>query len=159
MAMQALQAPQPPAPSKADLISFSVLTKYSQRVKGFRIPEAELRQERELAPDGTIGKERDFPGSAMFMKLITGSPKYTAIPLPALFVFANPHSLGSWVDHSTDPTVEAKAKAYSTALAVLTARQEDAVRNSVPNAHVIITMCICPTKRTYCVRFAHSFPD
>jgi non-heme chloroperoxidase len=137
MAMQALQAPQPPAPTKADLTSFGALANYYQRVNGFRTPEAELRQERELDSNGTVGKERDFPGSAMFMKLITGSPKYTAIPVPALFVFANPHSLGTWVDHSTDPVVEAKAKAYSTALAALTARQIDAVYNGVPNAHVI----------------------
>jgi pimeloyl-ACP methyl ester carboxylesterase len=137
MAMQALQAPQPPAPNKADLTGFGALANYYQRVNGFRSPEAELRQERELDSNGTVGKERDFPGGSMFMKLITGSPKYTAIPVPALFVFANPHSLGTWVDHSTDPAVETKAKAYSTELAALTARQENAVQNGVPNAHVI----------------------
>ena len=137
MAMQALQAPQPPAPNKADLTSFGALATYYQRVNGFRTPEAELRQERELDSNGTVGKERDFPGAGMFMKLITDSPKFTAIPVPALFVFANPHSLGTWVDQSTDPAVEAKAKAYSTALSALTARQEDAVQNGVPHAHVI----------------------
>ena len=137
VAMQVLQAPQPPAPNKADLTSFGALATYYQRVNGFRTPEAELRQERELDSNGTVGKERDFPGGAMFMKLITGSPKYTAIPVPALFVFANPHGLGKWVDHSSDPAVEAKAKAYSTALAALTARQEEAVQNWVPNVHVI----------------------
>jgi len=42
------------------------------------------------------------------------------------------------VDHSTDPAVETKAKAHSTALTTLTARQEDAVQNGVPNGHVII---------------------
>jgi pimeloyl-ACP methyl ester carboxylesterase len=137
MAMQALQAPQPPAPNTEDLSSFAALTKYYQRVNGFRIPEAELRQERKLNSDGAVGKERDFPGGVMFMKLITSSPKYARIPVAALFVFANPHSLGAWVALSTDPAVRAKAKAYVAALAPLTAKQEAAVENGVRNAHVI----------------------
>src|SRR5436190_20117058 len=39
--MQRLRAPGPPSPGKADLVSFSALTKYHERVNGFRMPEAE----------------------------------------------------------------------------------------------------------------------
>src|SRR5713101_7431237 len=40
MEMQRLRAPGPPSPDKADLASFSALTKYHERINGFRMPEA-----------------------------------------------------------------------------------------------------------------------
>jgi hypothetical protein len=68
------------------------------------MPEAEFRQQRISTPGGGVGKQRDFPGGALFMPLLTGTRKYTDIPVPALIIFANPHGLGAWVDGSTDPT-------------------------------------------------------
>jgi pimeloyl-ACP methyl ester carboxylesterase len=137
MEMQRLRAPGPPSPGKADLASFSALTKYHERVNGFRMPEGEFRQQRISTPDGGVGKQRDFPGGALFMPLLTGMRKYTDIPVPALIIFANPHGLGTWVDGSTDPTVRTAAKSYVSALAALTEKQEKAVENGVPTAHVI----------------------
>jgi hypothetical protein len=49
--------------------------------------------------------------------------------VPALLTFGNPHSLGIWVDDNIDPSVRAAAKAYSSSLAILTERQEKAVKN------------------------------
>lgn len=135
--IQALHAPQPPAPGKSDLASFSALVKFEERVNGFRFPEAELRQQRETNPDGTVGAERQFPGESMFTKLLTGSTKYTVIPVPALFIFANPHSLGAWVEHSSDPSVRSAARIYSTGLETLTETQENAVKNALPRARVV----------------------
>jgi hypothetical protein len=106
-------------------------------VNGFRFPEAELRQEREANPDGTVGEDRQFPGGEMVMNLIKNSPKYAAIPVPALFVFANAHSLSAWVGQNSDPNVQSAARTYSTALMAITKKQEDAVRNSLPAARVI----------------------
>jgi len=137
MEMQKLQGPQPPALSQKDLVSFSALQQYYERVNGFRFPEAELRAQRESAPDGGVGKQRNLPGTALFMPLMTGAKKYTAIPAPALIIFANPHSQGIWVDENADPSVQAAAKAYSTALESLTERQKKSVENGVPTAHVI----------------------
>jgi non-heme chloroperoxidase len=137
MEMQRLQAPQPPPPGRVDLASFSALTKYYERVNGFRFPEAELRQQRESTPDGGVGKERDFPGGALFMPLLMGTRKYIDIPVPALVIFGNPHGLGTWVDGNTDATVRTAAKSYSSALAALTQKQKKAVENGVPTAHVI----------------------
>jgi non-heme chloroperoxidase len=137
MEIQKLQGPEPPPPSKTDLAGFSALQKYYERVNGFRFPEAELRAQRESTPDGGVGKQRDPPGTALFMPLMTGTKKYTAIPVPALVIFANPHSQGTWVDENTDPSVQTAAKAYSTALEALTERQEKSVKNGVPTAHVI----------------------
>ena len=71
------------------------------------------------------------------MPLLTGTRKYIDIPVPALIIFANPHGLGSWVDGNTDPTVRAAAKSYSSALDALTERQQKAVENGAPTAHVI----------------------
>jgi non-heme chloroperoxidase len=136
--MQELHGPQPPPPGGADLVSFSALQKYYEHVNGFRFPEAELRQQRESTPDGGVGKQRDSPGNGMLMTMVmVGSKKYTDIPVPALVIFANPHSLGTWIDDNTDSSVRTAAKAYSAALATFTERQEKAVENGVPRAHVI----------------------
>ena len=36
---------------------------------------------------------------------LEGRKKYANIPVPALVIFGIPHSLGKWVDGSTDPKV------------------------------------------------------
>ena len=135
--MMKLEAPQPPPPGAGDLVSFKALERYDDRVNGFEFPEAELREERQTNPDGTVGNVRDPPGGAMLMKLISGGQKYTRISVPSLFIFANPHSLGTWVESSVDASVRAQAKAYSTTLGAMTERQEKSVENGVPAAHVI----------------------
>ena len=137
MEMQQVQAPQPPGPSEAEEASFSALQKYYERMNGFRFPEAELRQERESAPTGGVGKFRDPPGGAMLMSIIKGGKKYRAIPAPALILFANPHGLGTWVDQSTDAKVRNAAKSFSTEMNPLVEKQENAVRNGVPAAHLL----------------------
>jgi non-heme chloroperoxidase len=137
MEIQKLQGPQAPPPSQTDLASFSAFQKYYERINGFRFPEAELRAQRESPSDGGVGKPRNLPGTALFMPLMTGTKKFTAIPAPALVIFANPHSQGIWVDDNNDPSVQAAAKTYSTALEALTEKQEKSVENGAPNAHVI----------------------
>src|SRR3989442_12584684 len=97
MEMQRLKAPPPPPPGRADLASFSALTKYYEHLNGFRFPEAELRQQRESTPDGGVGKERDFPGGALVGPVLMGTRKDTDIPVPALVIFANPDGLGTLV--------------------------------------------------------------
>lgn len=135
--IQQLRGPQPPPPGDDDLASFGALLRYYERVNGFRFPEAELRQQREAAPDGAVGKQRNPPGGAMLMPLIMNPTKYSAIPAPALILFAIPHSQGRWVDDNTDPAVRSAAEAYSAALAPLTEKQEKAVEDGVPTARVI----------------------
>jgi pimeloyl-ACP methyl ester carboxylesterase len=137
MELQRLQPPQSPGPGEADEASFSALVKYHERVTGFRFPEAELRQQRKSTPTGSVGSYRDSPGGAMLMSVISGDKKFTAIPAPALIIFANPHGLGTGVDANTDPKVRTEAKAYSTQLSSLVTKQENAVKNGVPAARVI----------------------
>jgi non-heme chloroperoxidase len=135
--MMNLAAPQPPPPDTADLVNFSGLQKYDKRVNGFQFPEAELREERQAKPDGSVGDWRNPPGGAMLMKLVTGGLKYTKIPVSSLFIFANPHGLGTWVDSSPDASVRSSAKAYTDALAILTEKQEKAVEQGLPTARFI----------------------
>jgi len=135
--MMKLQAPQPPPPSAADLSSFTALHTYDERVNGFARPEAELRIEREARADGSVGDWRNQPGGALLMKLISNGRKFTQIPVPALFIFANPHGLGTSVDSSTEPSVIASAKGYNDALAPLTEKQEEAVQQGLPGARII----------------------
>jgi non-heme chloroperoxidase len=137
MDMQNLHAPQPPPPGESDLVTFSALQKYDLRVNGFSFPEAELRQQRESTPDGRVGNQRNFPGGPMLMALIMGGRKYTDIPVPALFIFANPHSLGTWAENTSDPAIRAEAKSYDAALSALTGKQESSVESGLPAAHVI----------------------
>jgi len=133
--MQSLQAPQPPEPGAADLASFRALYKYFLRVNGFAYPDAELRQTWESTPAGTVTKRRDFPGSE---QLLTGMKKYAKIPAHALAIFADPHGLGDWVDHNTDPTVRQAAQAYTSGLSALVEKQLMAFRNGVPAARVVV---------------------
>jgi pimeloyl-ACP methyl ester carboxylesterase len=129
-----LQPPERPAPSAADLASFRALQKYLERVDGIRYPEGELHQEWESTSDGRVVKQRNFPGGAT---LIKGMKKYTNIPVAVLAIFANPHSIGAWVNHSTDSAVQNAAKDYTIALTALTDRQIKVFRDGVPTARVI----------------------
>ena len=70
--------------------------------------------------------------------LLTGMKKFTEIPVPALAIFANPHSQGAWVDQNPDSGVQKAAQAYSAALAALTERQMKAFREGVPTARVVV---------------------
>jgi len=131
---QSLRGPQPPPPSEADLASFMALRQYFLRVQGFAVPEAELRQQRPVGPDGRVGRPRDFPG---YSTLLAGMKKYFDVRVPALVFFALPHGLGRWVDASTDPKVREQAKAYTAALTPLTSRQAQLIEDGVPTARVV----------------------
>jgi len=159
--MMKLQAPQPPPPTAADLVNFKALQSYEARTDGFEFPEGELRAERQTNPDGTVGDFRDPPGGAMFMKLISGGQKYTRIPVPALFIFANPHSLGAWVDASADASVRSDAKAYYTALRAMTERQMKSVESGVPSARVVTvpngSHFVFLSNETECLRAVQAF--
>ena len=129
-------APKAPPPSESDpgLASFAALQQACLRALGFTYPEGELRQQFTTTPEGRVGKERDFPGDTVMLQVMK---KYANIPVPALVIFAIPHSLAKWVNDSTDPNVREAAKAFSAADLVLTTRQAKAFEDGVPTAHVV----------------------
>src|SRR5262249_32631925 len=129
-----VRPPSTPAPGPADLASFTTLQNYYERMQGVRLPEAELRQEWESMSDERVEKRRSFPGSPTLMM---GTKKYMDIPVPALLIFANPHSLGYWLDDNHDTSVRAAVKTYSAKFEILTRKQEQAIREAVPTAKVI----------------------
>jgi non-heme chloroperoxidase len=159
--MMKLKAPQSPPPGAADLVSFKALQRYKDRMDGFEFPEGELREERQTNPDGTVGDFRNPPGGAMLMKLISGGQRYTKIPVPSLFIFANPHSLGTWVESSADASVRSDAKAYSTTLGAMTERQKKSVETGVPTAHIITipngNHFVFLSNETECLRAVQAF--
>jgi pimeloyl-ACP methyl ester carboxylesterase len=124
---------QPPPPGQSDLASFTALQAWFTRVNGITLPEAELRQGWDATPDGRVGKRRNSP-MAQIMK---GMKKYTAIPVPALVIFAVPHDQGPWIKNHPDATVREAAKARSEEEVVLVEKQAKAFENGVPGAHVV----------------------
>ena len=135
--IQEISGPQPPSPGESDLASFRALQQYYLRVLGFTYPEGELHEQWNSNSDGRVGKHRDFPGDATIMSAVTKYKKYAGIPVPALVIFAIPHSQGKWVDNNADPKVHEAAAAYTAALTPLTESQEKAFEDGVPNARVV----------------------
>jgi len=131
---QGLHGPQPPPPGDADLASVNALRQYLVRVQGVASPEAEIRQQRTIGPDGRVGKQRNFPGYAT---LLSGMKQYVDIRVPALVLVAQPHGLGRWLDSSTDPAVHAQATAFTAALSALTTRQMQIVAALAPTARIV----------------------
>ena len=127
--------PQAPPPSESDpsLASFAAFQQATLHALGFTYPEGELRQQYATTPDGRVGKQRDFPGSA---KMLEGMKKYADIHVPALVIFANPHAQPKWISESTDTKVREAGEAFSSALLALTSRQAKAFEEGVPTAHV-----------------------
>lgn len=126
--------PRPPTPAPDDLASFSALTKWMERMNGFPLPEAELRQIYDSTSDGRVGKRRVPPGAA---GLASGMKKFATIPVPALVIFAVPHGHGPWIKESSDPAVQEAAKTFDTLDTSLTERQAKAIEDAVPTAHVV----------------------
>jgi pimeloyl-ACP methyl ester carboxylesterase len=128
---------QPPAPSASDRASFQSLQKQDARVNGVRMPEAEIRQTWDTDPDGRPTKLRAFPGAAMFMPTLTSGPRYAAIPVPALVIFAIPHRPESWIDKNPDPAVRQAAQTYFEAIDAATEKQAKALESALPGARVV----------------------
>jgi pimeloyl-ACP methyl ester carboxylesterase len=132
-----ISGPQPPTPGESDLASFGALQKWDAGVFGFRTPEAELRQTWDSTSDGRVGKPREFPGSAMFMTIMTDVKRFAGLPVPALAIFAIPHVPEAWIGRSTDPGVREAAATYFTTLDALAEKQAKAFEGGVPAARVI----------------------
>jgi len=132
-----IHGPQYSDPGDSDLASFSALQRWSAQVDGYRIPEAEVRQTWNSTPEGRVGKRRDFPGSQMFMPILTDVKRYTKIPVPALAIYAIPHEPEAWITSSTDPAVREASRAYLTAVDASAEKQATAFERGVPAARVI----------------------
>src|SRR5215469_45025 len=131
------RGPQPPSPSESDLATFSALQKWDSQVYGFHMPESEFRQTWDSTSEGRVTKQRDFPGSQMFMTIMTSSPKYADIPVPVLAIFAIPHVPDAWMTRSTDPAIHNAADTYYANVDRLAEKQAKAFEDGVPGARVV----------------------
>jgi pimeloyl-ACP methyl ester carboxylesterase len=134
---QEIRGSQAPTPGSSHLTSFSALQKWETQVYGFRMPEAEFRQMWDSTSDGRPAKARNFPGSSALMTILTGTKRYTDIPVPALVIFSVPHVHEPWMKTSPAPSVREAAKAYFTRLDALTEKQAKAIEEGVPTARVV----------------------
>jgi pimeloyl-ACP methyl ester carboxylesterase len=128
---------QPPTPGAAHLASFSALQMWEQRQYGFRMPEAEFRQTWDSTADGRPARPRNFPGSSLFMQIMTANRKYGDIPAPALVVFAIPHVPETWITESSEPTVQSAAEVYFAQADSIAEKQAEAFETGVSTARVV----------------------
>ncbi len=126
-----------PQPSDSDLATFASLQQWDANTSGFRKPEAEYRQTRDSDSNGRPRKPRGFPGSQLFMAIMTSTNKFKHIPTPSLVLFAVPHVEARWIDHSTNSAVRDGAKTYYKKLDSLTAWQARTLEAGVPAARVV----------------------
>jgi non-heme chloroperoxidase len=119
-----------PTRTADDLASFAALQAWMLRVRGITMPEAELRQEADARPDGSVGDVRDHAVAAS--AILAGEQKYTVIRPPVLAIFANPRKPGPFAYNT--PAERASAVEWETQgiNGVATAFQ-----NGVPSAHVV----------------------
>jgi len=122
--------PTPPARTAADRKSFVAWRSWQEKVYGSASPEAELRQQHEIAPDGSVGDFRAKP--TIFQAIIRGEQKYTNIRVPVLAIFAIPHDPGLFAKN--DPVALASFEARD---AISTEAQAKALQNGVPSARVV----------------------
>jgi non-heme chloroperoxidase len=127
---------QAPAPSESDLASFGALQKWDAEVYGFRLPESEFHQTWDSTSGGRVTKQRDFPGSQMFMTIMTSSKKYANVPVPALAIFAIPNVPETWMTKNADPAIQNAADTYFARLNLLKEKQAKVFEDGVPGARV-----------------------
>jgi non-heme chloroperoxidase len=128
-----VELPRPPAATDADRASFPALGNWLKSVRGFAVPEAELRQQSTgLRPDGSVGDARDK--STIASAIVAGGQKYTDIRVPVLAIFAIPHDPGPFSTSSSNRAALAAAEAHDTSF---TEAQAKAFETGVPSARVV----------------------
>jgi pimeloyl-ACP methyl ester carboxylesterase len=129
--------PHAPRPNGADLASFAALQKWNAETNGVRTPEAELRHTWEVDNERRPTKARKSPGLETLMAVLSEVTRHTAIPVPALAVFALPHTPETWIAHSSDPAVKNAAVAYFATIDRLTEAQITSLQAGAPAVRIV----------------------
>jgi non-heme chloroperoxidase len=132
-----INGPRAPRPRDTDVASFGSLQKWDAEVYGCQTPESEFRQTWDSDSSDRPRKERDVPGAQPFMAIMTGTSRFTEVPVPVLAIFASPHVPENWIAKSTNPAVGEAARAYYAAIDASTERQARALEAGVPTARVV----------------------
>jgi len=118
-------------PSDADLTNFSTFRAWRTRSQGAEVPEAELRQTLETAPDGHITHPHAHPTISQAIR--AGEKKFTDIHVPILAIYAIPHSFGAAFGKLTEAQ-RSQIEADETATLGVIA---NAFQSGHPSAHVV----------------------
>jgi non-heme chloroperoxidase len=123
-----------PAPTAADHASVAAFQAWSRRVHGFATPEAELRWQRTIVPDGVVGASRPPPPASKALSA-AGAQRFGAVRVPMLAIYASPHGLGPW---ATGPGIDrSRVEAFLRFDTRMTERQARWVERQVPAAKVV----------------------
>src|SRR5262249_19622375 len=127
--------PPPPPPSASDLTSYRALGDWWARVRGFRIPEADMRQGRSTNSDGTPG-ERRTP-AIIAERVMDGIAKFSEIRVPVLALCAMPQITRAYLRNATAANVRAATEAFDRQLNSLIEKQLKAFEEGIPNSRVV----------------------
>ena len=126
--------PGAPQPGPSDLASVDAYRAWSVRTRGYSLPEAEIRATRNLDADGSVGARKAPP--EIGQGILARSERFSTIGVPALAVYASPHTLGPW---SEDPSTDrAVFDAFARFDKATTERQASAFEQGVPGSRVIV---------------------
>jgi len=127
--------PAPPLPSAFDLASYRALEDWFARTRGFRIPEAAMRQGRPPKSDGTPGERRPPAGIAELV--MDGISKFSEIHVPVLALCAIPQVRRAYLRNATAANVRAATEAFDRQLNSLIEKQLKAFEEGIPNSRVV----------------------
>ena len=126
--------PGAPRPGPPDLVSVAAYRAWSLRTHGYSFPESEIRATRDIEADGVVGARTSPP--EIGRAIMASSERFTTIGVPALAVYASPHTLGPWTANSpVDPMVLDAFRRFDQAT---TERQAQAFERGVPRSRVIL---------------------
>ena len=86
----------PASPSGADLASFSAYREWLAKVTEVEFPESDLRATITADATGRPLKAKGDPSTPV--KILNGEQRFDQIPVPALAIYAIPHSFGTFYD-------------------------------------------------------------
>lgn len=125
--------PGAPQPRPEEVNDFAAYRKWSARVHGYALPEAELRRVRTTTSAGGVGASNTPP--FVPQAISAGSQRFREIRVPTLTIFASPHGLGPWTNDYPDH--RSAFDAFARFDEAMTDRQATAFERGVAGARVI----------------------
>lgn len=126
--------PGAPQAGPPHLVSVEAYRAWSLRTLGYSFPEAEIRATRDIGADGAVGARSSPP--EIGRAIMASSARFESIGVPALAIYASPHTLGPWAaESSVDPSVLEAFRRFDQAT---TERQATAFERGVPGSRVIL---------------------
>lgn len=126
------QPPLPPVAGPADRASFAAFHAYRKATTGFSPPIAELHEQFEERPDGSVGARIQSLEAARVVTqgILGGQQKYLHVSAPVLAIFAHPPILATFATPAAKVAAMARDSAYRD-------RQAGVVRRAAPIVRIV----------------------